>query len=177
MHGNKFGLNLGLFNPNREYTISGAPSGYPETFGLAPGTVESDSKYFPMPSLAMNRMVGENSSIGVSVYGNGGMNTNYPTNTFWGSSETTGVNLMQMFGALSFSQKMGEKWSVGLSGILAWQSVEITGLQAFSSMSQDAASLTDNGANGAIGFGGKIGIQGELAKGLFLVQLFNRAFI
>lgn len=173
MHGNKYGLNLGVFNPNREYTVTGNPSGYPGTFGLAPGTVESDSKYFPMPSLALNRMINENSSIGLSLYGNGGMNTNYPTNTFWGTSETTGVNLMQMFGALSYSHKIGQKWSVGLSAILAWQSVEITGLQAFSTMSQDATKLTDNGANSALGLGGKVGIQGEIAKGLFFGATFQ----
>jgi len=173
MHGNKYGLNLGVFNPNREYTVTGNPSGYPGTFGLAPGTVESDSKYFPMPSLALNRMINEKSSIGLSLYGNGGMNTNYPTNTFWGTSETTGVNLMQMFGALSYSHKIGQKWSVGLSAILAWQSVEITGLQAFSTMSQDATKLTDNGANSALGLGGKVGIQGEIAKGLFFGATFQ----
>lgn len=173
MHGNKSGLNIGVFNPNREYTITGAPSGYPETFGLAPGTVKSDSKFFPMPSLALNRMINENSSIGVSFYGNGGMNTNYPTNTFWGSSETTGVNLMQMFGALSYSHKIGTKWSMGLSAIVSWQSVEVTGLQAFSSMSQDPTKLTDNGANSALGIGGKLGVQGEITDGLFFGATFQ----
>lgn len=172
-HGNKYGASVGLFNPNREYTITGAPSGYPETFGLLPGTVESDSKLFPMPSIAINRMINDKSSIGVSLFGNGGMNTNYPTNTFWGSSETTGVNLMQMFGAFTFSRKLGEKWSAGVSAIAAWQSIEITGLQSFGQMSQDATKLTDNGANSAFGFGGKIGLQGQIAKGLFFGATFQ----
>ena len=45
---------LALFSPDRQYTISGNPSGAPGTFGLTPGTVTSKSKFFPMPSLGMN---------------------------------------------------------------------------------------------------------------------------
>jgi len=46
-------LDLAVFNPNRQFTVTGAPSGYPGTFGLAPGTVKSDSKYFLVPDLGV----------------------------------------------------------------------------------------------------------------------------
>ena len=52
MNSNQFEINLALFSPSRDYTITGNPSGYPGTFGLAPGNFESDSKYFPIPSMA-----------------------------------------------------------------------------------------------------------------------------
>ena len=39
-----YDISLALFNPNREYTVTGNPSGYPGTFGLAPGNYESDSR-------------------------------------------------------------------------------------------------------------------------------------
>lgn len=172
MHGDKYGVSLGLFNPNRDYTVNGAVSGFPGTFGLMPGTFESDSKLFPMPSMVANWMINETSSFGVSLYGNGGMNTNYPTNTFWGTSPT-GVNLMQMFGAFTYSVKLGDSWSVGFSAILAWQSFEAKGLEAFGQMSQDPTSLSNNGANSSFGFGGKIGIQGEVAEGLFFGATFQ----
>lgn len=171
MHGNKYGVSLGLFSPNREYTITGTPSG-PPAFGLAPGTIESDSKLFPMPSMVANWMINETSSFGVSLHGNGGMNTNYPTNTLWGTSPT-GVNLMQMFAAFTYSVKIGDTWSVGFSGILAWQSFEAKGLQLFGNMSSDATKLTNNGANSSFGFGGKIGIQGEVTDGLFFGATFQ----
>ena len=38
-----FEIGVGLFNPNRQYEVVGNPSGYPGTFGLMPGTVESGS--------------------------------------------------------------------------------------------------------------------------------------
>jgi long-chain fatty acid transport protein len=193
LNGKKFGVSLGLFNPNRSYTITGAPtsstSWTPEMlagqaqppFGLTPGKVESDSKFFPMPSLVANWMLNEKSSFGISLYGNGGMNTNYPTKTFISPyfpaqmtgniTQPTGVNLMQMFGAFTYSKKLGEKWSMGVSAIIAWQSFEAKGLQIFGNFpgfATDATKLTNNGANSSFGFGGKIGIQGELADGFFI---------
>ena len=44
----QWNLAAALFNPNRQYTITGNPSMMPGTFGLTPGTVKSDSKYFIM---------------------------------------------------------------------------------------------------------------------------------
>lgn len=43
--GNQYQFGVNMFNPNREYTVTGNPSPRP-AFGLAPGTVESDSKIF-----------------------------------------------------------------------------------------------------------------------------------
>ena len=75
--GNRLDLGLSLFSPMRDYTVSGSPSGFPGTFGLAPGSVESDGKTFFIPNFGRNWMLGEKASIGVSVYGNGGMNTEW----------------------------------------------------------------------------------------------------
>jgi len=44
--GKRIDFGLTFFNPNREYTVKGNPSGFPGTFGFEPGTVESDSKWF-----------------------------------------------------------------------------------------------------------------------------------
>ncbi len=173
MHGKKMGFGLGLFNPNREYTITGDPSGFQGTFGLTPGTVKSDSKLFPLPSFVGNWMINDNSSFSVSLYGNGGMNTNYPTNTFYGSKGSTGVNLMQMFAGLTYSFKFADNWSAGISGIIAWQSFKAEGLEAFGQMSQDAANLSDNDGNSSFGFGGKVGIQGKVTKGFSVGATFQ----
>jgi long-chain fatty acid transport protein len=86
--GPRFDASLGLFNPNRSYTVTGNPSGYPGTFGLTPGEVESDSRYFPLPAFGANWKVGENGAFGVALYGNGGMNTDWPTATFYAGTPT-----------------------------------------------------------------------------------------
>ena len=80
--GDKYGLSLALFNPNRSYTVTGNPSGYPGTFGLTPGEVKSESNTFLMPAVSANWMLNEESAFNISLFGNGGMNTDYPTATF-----------------------------------------------------------------------------------------------
>lgn len=162
--GNKYGFSVAVFNPLRSYEITGNPSMYEGTFGLTPGKVESESNIFLMPALAANWMLDDMSAFNVSLFGNGGMNTDYPTATFHGSSPT-GVNLMQMFGAFTYSRKIADNWSVGLSAIAAWQSFEAKGLEAFAGFSIDGASLTNNDASTTFGFDAKIGIYGEIADG------------
>ena len=66
--GTRIDVGLSLFNPNREYTVKGAPSGYPGTFGLAPGTVKSDSRWFLIPSIGASKELDDSNSIGISIY-------------------------------------------------------------------------------------------------------------
>ena len=166
--GKQYQIGVGFFNPNREYTVTGNPSGAP-AFGLAPGNVESDSKLFLMPSMGANWMINEKSSFSATVFGNGGMNTDYPTNTFHDpNSSTTGVDLGQMFVGLTYSRKIAEKHSFGVTALLAYQYFEAKGLTAFSQMSSDATKLTGNGHDSGFGYGVKFGYMGELAKGLHL---------
>ena len=75
--GKRFDLELSLFNPNRSYGVAGAPSGFPGTYGLAPGQVASASTLFAIPAAGANWMISPDDSLGVTIYGNGGMNTNY----------------------------------------------------------------------------------------------------
>jgi long-chain fatty acid transport protein len=118
-------------------------------------------------------MLDANSSVGVSVYGNGGMNTDYPDNvlgtgvgTFGGTA--AGVNLEQLFVNASYSRKINEKSSWGASAILAYQRFEATGLQGFGLFSSDPTKLTDNGVDTSMGYGFKLGYQGEVSPGLTL---------
>lgn len=159
--GKRYDLGISLFNPNREYTVDGAPSGFPGTFGLAPGTVESGSKYFPIPSLGANWMIGDDSSFGVSVYGNGGMNTDYepPARTF--GFAPTGVDFSQLFVAPTYARKLGGKHAVGVTAILSYQRFEARGLLAFSPFSSNAADLTDNKHSNSYGYGARVGYLGE----------------
>lgn len=165
--GAQFDIGVGFFSPIREYTITGAPSGMPNTFGLAPGTVESDSKLFVMPSLGANFLLGPNTTWGVAIYGNGGMNTDYPTQTFGDAgSSTTGVNMAQLFANLNFSQKLGADHALGLSVVLGYQYFEADGLTNFGLFSMNPARLSNNGKDHSLGIGYKLGYYGKITPQL-----------
>lgn len=165
--GKKYQLELSLFSPNRQYSVTGAPSGMPNTFGLAEGTVESDSKLFLIPSFGANWMINDKSSVSVSFFGNGGMNTDYATATF-GDTDciTTGVNLSQMFLGVSYSREIVKNHSFGITALLAYQMFEAKGLGQFKPFSSNPSKLDNNGMDHSMGYGVKFGYMGTLAKGL-----------
>ena len=48
---------------------------------------QSDSNYFGIPEFGYNRMLNPNLAVGLTVYGNGGMNTDYPGGEISAQSE------------------------------------------------------------------------------------------
>ena len=74
--GGRLDLGLDRFRPSREATRSGAG------FAFLNGTVENDSRNFLIPEFGYNRMIDPTLAVGVSVYGNGGLNTDYPAGNF-----------------------------------------------------------------------------------------------
>jgi len=163
--GTRIDVGLTLFNPNREYKVGGNPSG--QGFGLAPGKVESDSEWFIVPALGFNKMLNDKNSLGISIFGNGGMNTDYDTDTFHGSSPT-GVDLMQLFITPTYAVKLHPKHAIGISPILAYQSFEAKGLEAFQGFSTNPSNLTDKGHDKSFGYGVRVGYLGEVLQNLFL---------
>ncbi|MCK3685121.1 outer membrane protein transport protein [Maribellus sp. YY47] len=160
--GQQYQIGVDFFNPNRQYTIGGTAA-QDAMFPLAPGTVKSDSKLFLIPSIGANWMLNEKSSISAALFGNGGMNTDYPTMTFGDpSSASTGVNLAQMFGNITYSHKLGEKHSIGVTGVVSYQYFEAKGLASFAGFSSDATALSGNGKDSGFGVGFKVGYLGHL---------------
>ncbi|MEO8034110.1 MAG: outer membrane protein transport protein [Acidobacteriota bacterium] len=149
-------FSLALFNPERQYTITGNPSGYPQTFGLTPGTVASKSKYFPMPAAGFNFRPNDISAITVNFTAHGGMNTDYRTNTFYGSNHT-GVDLAQMFLTTTYSRKITANQSLGISAVMVEQRFKASGLEAFAAFSSSPDCLTGNGYKWSHGVGLKVG--------------------
>jgi long-chain fatty acid transport protein len=164
--GTQLDVGLTFFNPNREYTVQGNQSPFP-AFGLTPGTVESDSDWFIIPALGFNKMLNDKNSLGISIFGNGGMNTDYDTNTFLGSA-STGVDLMQLFVAPTYAVKLHPKHAIGISPILAYQTFEAKGLDAFQLFSSSPSKLTNKGRDEAFGYGVRVGYLGEILTNLFL---------
>jgi long-chain fatty acid transport protein len=160
--GPRWDVGIGLFNPNRSYNVDGQPSGFPGTFGLTPGRVESDSRYFPIPHLGANFQAGENGAFGVALYGNGGMNTTWPTETFY-AGRPTGVDLSQMFAAPTYAVRLAEEHALGVTAIAAIQWFEARGVGSFAPFSSDPANLSDNDSSYSFGGGFRLGYQGSLS--------------
>ena len=178
--GGRMDIGAALFSPSpRSFTVTGAPlpPGSPTApFGsfvnAAPGTTyESDNDFFIIPHFAYNWQMNSDSTLGVSVYGNGGMNTEYPASdspfgagTF--GAGTAGVNLAQLFVNVSFAKKINAKHAFGGSLILAGQRFIAQGLENFAPLSTDPSNLSGNRKSDSFGAGLKVGYQGEVAKGI-----------
>lgn len=162
--GTRTEVGLAIFNPNRDYTVVGDPSGAPGTFGLAPGKVSSGSRIFPIPSLAMSRTLGARQAVAVLAYANGGMNTDYRASTF--GQTPTGVDLQQMFLAPTYARRITEHHALGMTAILGDQRFAAKGLGAFAPFSSRPGELSDRGYANAIGFGMRVGYLGEWASWL-----------
>ncbi|MBU8921485.1 MAG: outer membrane protein transport protein [Bacteroidales bacterium] len=159
-----------VFNPNREFSVTGEPSTEVTDYGLTPGTYESGSNVFFIPSIAANWWLNEDetATFGIALYGHGGMNTDYDAEVFnprgiFDGTSPAGIDLMQMFLAPTFSMVFAERHGFGVSPILAWQRFEAKGLNAFGDMgySDDMEKLTDNGYSNSFGYGVRAGYLGE----------------
>jgi long-chain fatty acid transport protein len=177
--GSRFDIGLDLFSPRRSAERTGGAA-----FGLD-GQVDSESNYFLVPELGVNYMLSPSLALGLTVYGNGGMNTNYPGGTLPGASlcqgfnpgqpnynlhcgnGELGVNLMQVTFAPTIAWKFTNNMSIGLSPLFAYQKFQAEGLQAFASISQDPSNLTNNGYATSTGWGARLGFYGDF--GMFSV--------
>lgn len=180
--GERMDLGLSLFSPSpRSYTVTGTPHAaegpggtYPfgSMINATPGTTyESDNDLFLIPHFAYNWQLDEDSTAGVTVYGNGGMDTEYPaaatpngTGTF--QTGTAGISLAQLFVNLSLTKVIEPKHAVGASLVLAGQRFEASGLEGFTPMSQDPNNLSGNRKSDSFGAGLKFGYQGQVTKGI-----------
>ena len=165
--GSQLDAGFSIFSPLREYSVMGNPSGFPGTFPLAPGTVESDVKEFFIPYAGVNYALSGSArhAISLALYGNGGMNTKYPVKTFDNPQlefdPPTGVDLSQLFINLTYAREIFPSHSIGISGILAWQRFKAEGLYAFGGLSSDPGKLTNNGHQSGTGVGLRVGYLGE----------------
>lgn len=175
---------LTYFRPERSFDASmpsnpgavaaGAPA-------VNPGSVDSDSENFFIPSLAFVQQIDENRSWGIALLGNGGMNTDYPA---YGREQcammdqgdqggafcsgTAGVNLEQLAIIPTYAQKFADgRVSVGFSPIISYQRFSAEGLDAFDNemRSADPGNVTSGRTDSSWGYGAQIGFQAELAEG------------
>jgi long-chain fatty acid transport protein len=169
--GSRIDVGLDVFMPKRDAERSGA--------GFAPinGKVDSDKTSFFIPEFGYNQMINNDLSVGVSVYGNGGMNTTYPQGPFQCPTGPTtiapanmlcgsgslGQDLSQLIIAPTVAYKVNAQHAVGLSLLLGYQRFKAFGLQAFQGMSSAPGSVTDNGYDSSTGIGVRLGYQGRIS--------------
>jgi long-chain fatty acid transport protein len=147
------------------------------------GKVTSDREDFLVPEFGYNRMLNSELSLGLSVYGNGGMNTTYPQGNFncgggpaniLCGSGTLGVNVIQLMVAPTVAYKLNPQHSVGATVLLAYQQFKAQGLQSFDNapgfppFTGAPGSVTNRGNDSATGAGMRLGYMGKLNDALTL---------
>ncbi|HVL57882.1 MAG TPA: outer membrane protein transport protein [Burkholderiaceae bacterium] len=170
--GNRIDFGADLFSPRRSVSRQGETA----FGGLYNGGADSDSRYFVIPEFGYNRLINPNLSLGITVYGNGGMNTDFneplagPPFAACGTTQANmllgcgrlGVDMMQIIVAPTLAWKFHERHAIGISPLFAYQRFKVDGLQAFAPISSSPADLTNKGYDESHGWGVRVGWMGRL---------------
>jgi long-chain fatty acid transport protein len=161
MVGNRIDFGATIFRPVRGADIVGNGAGLSGSYN------GNDSSSFLIPEFGYSRVIDPKLTVGVAVYGNGGMNTNYkqsPFASFMGSNPA-GVDLMQLFIAPTAAYKLSDTNSVGVSLNFAYQRFKAEGLEPFASSptSSSPSNVTNNGYDSSTGWGVRIGWTGQIS--------------
>ena len=190
--GDRLDVGLDFFSPKRKASRTGSDS---TNFGGGPGDIDfsatSDSNLHYIPEFGFNKMLGWDMSAGVTVYGNGGMNTDYsggqipatsaactgfngmnvnggvagPWNGLCGGGRL-GIDLMQLVVAPTFAMKVNKNHSFGVSLLLTHQQFKAVGLQGFGGYTTGGSgqNLTNLGRDKSNGVGLRLGWMGQLSE-------------
>ena len=180
--GERLDLGLDWFRPQRSAKREGSAGGT----GFLDASVDgNESENFFIPEFGYNTMLRPDLSLGVTVYANGGMNTDYPgkgldqgvcqggapngvpANILCGSGNL-GVDLAQLIIAPTLAWKFAPSHSVGISPLIGYQRFKAYGLQPFAAISSDPANLTNNGYDDSWGFGARVGYYGRITPAFAL---------
>ena len=167
--GNRGEVGADFFMPRRSMSRTGS-------FTLD-STAQSGKPTFLIPEFGYNMALNDKMGVGITVYGNGGMNTDYPggqipagncgagapvSNVMCGMGNV-GVDLMQLIVAPTFAYKLNDSHSVGVSPLLVYQQFKAYGLQGFGFLSSDATNLTSGKYSSSTGVGVRLGYLGKLS--------------
>ncbi len=168
--GNRMDIGLDWFRPTRDSEIVG--NGLPAPFNLNGSYDGSGAKNFYIPEFGISRSFGQNLTLGLVVYGNGGMNTTYKTSPFGavGGTSPAGVDLLQMFIAPTLAYKPNPNHSFGVSLNFAYQRFSADGLNPFNrpGASVAPANVTNVGDDDSTGWGMKFGWTGKISDAVTL---------
>jgi len=195
--GNRLETGLALFAPSRGFTANNDMEMPPQNYAfIPPGSYESENDYFLIPHFAYNYELNEDSTLGIAIGGNGGMNSEYgtpgnemfqlpavfsafnPSNNpdmanipgieEFDATSPTGIDMIQLFIGLTYSRKINEYHGIGITPILAIQTMSVNGLEPFKMFSLHPDNVTGKGRDIAYGGGLRVGWSGEVSPGLIL---------
>lgn len=167
--GDRIDFGVTWFRPQRESSIQGNAS------PAINGTYEAnDREIFLIPEFGYNRVITPEISLGVSVYGNGGMNTDYKKAIPLLGSTAAGIDMAQLFIAPTLAWKMTSQQTIGLSINLAYQRFKASGLQNFTApignpqqASISPNHVTNQGYDHSRGLGFRLGWIGQVNDALY----------
>ncbi|HHJ4328341.1 TPA: OmpP1/FadL family transporter, partial [Klebsiella pneumoniae] len=136
--GDRLDIGMTYFAPDRSARIHGNQAGLDGNYN------GNGRNAFVIPDFGVSHQLNERLGLGLAVYGNGGMNTGYKKNPYFGNG-SAGVDLSQLFITPSLAYKFTEQHSFGLGLNIVYQRFAAKGLQAFAGGSADAANLSDRG--------------------------------
>lgn len=161
--GDRVDFGVTWFRPQREAEITGTP------FGFADGKYDAnDTENFIIPEFGYNRVINPDVTLGVSVYGNGGMNTDYKRAIPLFGTTAPRMDLIQLFVAPTATWKINESNTVGVAVNLAYQRFEMKGLQGFIGQSAHPDNVTNKGYDSSYGAGVHIGWIGQVNDAITL---------
>lgn len=185
--GDRLDVGLDLFSPKRSSSRQDS-AGFG---GIYNDSVDSGSNLFYVPEFGYNKMLGWDMSAGVTVYGNGGMNTTYDdsngvansnfnpalcgaaaANLLFGCGKL-GVNLTQLIIAPTFAFKINANHSIGVSPLFGYQRFAVDGLQAFTGFSGSPNDVTNKGYDDSTGWGLRIGWFGKVSDTVSLGAAYS----
>ena len=179
--GNQFSIGVDLFSPHRKAERSGGAA-----YGLD-GSADSGSNYFGIPEMSYNTMIRPDLALGVTIFGNGGMNTDYsggqlpspgacgpatgpgsgfnpapgPYNLLCGNG-SLGVDLSQLIVAPTLAWKINPQNSIAIAPLFAYQRFKAEGVQAFAGLSTSPHNVSNNGYDNSTGWGVRVGYYGQI---------------
>jgi long-chain fatty acid transport protein len=157
-----FDAGLDLFQPDRDSTL--VQGGQGQTFD------GNGTHSFVIPSIGYVQHLSSVLAAGFALFGNGGMNTDYPSNPFarFGATGSAGVNLEQLFVSPAIAWSITPRNELGLAVNLAYQRFTAKGIAIFGNFSADPGAVSDRGNDNSYGAGIRLGWIGHLTESLSL---------
>ncbi len=164
-----------VFSPSRESTTLW-------------GNQESGADGFIIPSGGFVRQLNNKMTWGMSIYANGGLNTDYEENAGMGRNlygfpgEGLGVDLAQLIFAPTITYALNKNHTLGASLLVGYQQFKARGLQGFAGLKQDGTTagteagnegLTNQGYDSAWGVGLRVGWQGKISKNVHVGAAYS----
>ncbi|WP_374763702.1 OmpP1/FadL family transporter [Yunchengibacter salinarum] len=176
--GNRLELGVDWFAPDRGGRVMG------QDFSA------NGKNNFILPEAGVNIMLDDDLSLGLTLFGNGGMNTSFEAPVFSSqfagtdAGTNTGIDMAQLFVSPTLSYEMTEGHSIGVAFNLIFQYFEATGLANFCGFTENGFAtpdgrigcpqdpgaaidgLTDQGTDWSTGTSVRIGYRGQFTDWL-----------